>query len=339
MSPSGADTRTDETVRQEAIAWLAKIRGPDADHGAFQDWYMADPRHADIYDDVLKNWEAMAVAAGTPAAQASRNSTRGLPPRLAVWAALAAAFAAVLLLSSGNVVERMGPGATERYAPTQFASRVGEIRNISLPDGSEVTLDTDSKFTLRYTKNERRLRLDSGRARFRVAHGDSRLFLVEAGNATVVAHGTVFDVDLGGPRLQVSLLEGSVEVRQAPLGTTPACSVPVVVEPKRLKPGQRLVIAERASPHSIEAEELRWASGLLSFEDAELGDVVAAANRYNKTQIQLADALLAKRRFSGTFNPRKPLALSETLASMFELAITRDGDGAIRLAPSTGSEK
>ena len=334
MAPSEAGHRTDEAVRQEAIAWLVRLRAPDgdADHQAFEDWYAADPLHADTYDDVLRNWEAMEVAGETPAAQARQKPSRPLSSRFMAWTAVAAAVAAALLLVPGSPVHLSGPSGSD--APMQLASHVGEIRNLDLPDGSDVTLDTDSRLTVLYTDNERRLRLDGGRARFRVAHGDPRAFLVEAGSTEVIAHGTVFDVDVAGSKVAVSLLEGSVEVRpkSASVPSRPSAST-------ILKPGQHLVVAQGHVPQPLKAEEPRWTSGMLSFEDAELRTVVASANRYSAVKILLADPAIERLRFSGTFDPREPDAFAQSLASMFDLLLDRDADGTIHLKPSPGVQK
>ncbi|WP_199555253.1 FecR family protein [Sandaracinobacteroides hominis] len=334
MAPSGAGRRTDEAVRQEAIAWLARLRAPDGgtDHQAFEDWYAADPRHADIYDDVLKNWEAMAVAGETPAAQARQKPSRPPSSRLIAWTAVAAAVAAALLLVPGSPLNLSGPSSSE--AQTLLASHVGEIRNVDLPDGSQVTLDTDSRLTILYTDSERRLRLESGRARFRVVHGDSRAFLVEAGSTEVIAHGTVFDVDVAGSKVAVSLLEGSVEVRpqSAAVASRPSASTV-------LKPGQHLLVAQGQVPQPLKTEEPRWTSGMLSFEDAELSDVVSAANRYSEVKILISDPAIGRLRFSGTFDPREPDDLAQSLARIFNLRLDRDSDGMIYLQPSAATEK
>ena len=334
MAPSGAGRRTDEAVRQEAIAWLARLRAPDGDtaHQAFEDWYAADPRHADTYDDVVRNWEAMAVAGETPAAQARKEPVRPLSSRLMRWSAAAAAVAAALLLIPGSPVGLSGPSGSD--APVQLASHVGEIRSMDLPDGSEVTLDTDSRLTILYTDNERRLRLDRGRARFRVAHGDPRAFLVEASSTEVIAHGTVFDVNVAGSAVAVSLLEGSVEVRPQSAAAASRPSASTI-----LKPGQHLLIAQGQVPQPLKTEEPRWTSGMLSFEDAELGTVVAAANRYSEVKILLADPATGRLRFSGTFDPREPVAFAQSLASLFHLRLDRDADGMIHLQPSAATQK
>jgi transmembrane sensor len=334
MSRSGAGRRTDEEVRQDAIAWLVSLRAADgsADHKAFEDWYAADLRHADIYDDVLANWEAMAVTGETPAAQARQKPARPQLIRLMALSAVAAAVAAALLLVLGSPLNMSGlPGSR---APTEHASQVGEIRSIDLPDGSEVTLDTDSRLTILYTANERRLRLDSGRARFRVAHGDPRAFLVEAGPTEVIAHGTIFDVDMAGARVAVSLLEGSVEVRTQPAGVALRSSASTI-----LSPGQHLVVAEGSVPQPLKTQAQRWTAGMLSFEDAELGTVIAAANRYNEVKILISDPATRQLRFSGTFDPREPDSFAQSLASMFGLRLVRDTDGMIHLGPPVSKQK
>jgi transmembrane sensor len=225
-----------------------------------------------------------------------------------------------------------GPSGSD--APVQLASHVGEIRSMDLPDGSEITLDTESRLTILYTDNERRLRLDSGRARFRVAHGDPRAFLVEAGTTEVIAHGTVFDVDVADSGVAVSLLEGSVEVRPQSVAVASRPSASTI-----LKPGQHLVVAQGHVPQPLKAEEPRWTSGMLSFEDVELGTVVASANRYSEVKILLADPATERLRFSGTFDPRDPDAFAQSLVSLFHLRMDRDADGIIHLQPSAGTQK
>lgn len=329
MPHSGAKHRADEDVRQEAIAWLARLRGADgnADHKAFEDWYAADPRHADIYDDVLTNWDAMAAAGKTPAAHGRRKKARSATSRVMGWGAVAAAIAGALLLIPGSPLSLSGPAGSGHT--TQLVSQVGEIRTMDLPDGSQVTLDTDSRLAILYSDDERRLRLDSGRARFRVAHGDPRAFLVEAGTTEVIAHGTVFDVAVSGPRVAVALIEGSVEVRQ------PAPdALPKALSATTLSPGQRLLVAEGSKPQPLKSEELRWASGMLSFSDTQVGEVAEAANRYSSVKILIADQEVAQLRFTGTFDPRKPDAFALSLASMFGLTVTPTGDGSLLLSRS-----
>jgi transmembrane sensor len=65
---------------------------------------------------------------------------------------------------------------------------------------------------------------------------------------------------------------------------------------------------------------------MLSFEDAPLDQVVAAANRYSAVQIVLADPTVVSLRFTGTFKATDTEQLANLLAAMFSLDLTRGND-------------
>jgi transmembrane sensor len=208
-----------------------------------------------------------------------------------------------------------------------LASRIGEIRTITLGDGSRVTLDTSSAVEVRFDGGQRRVQLGRGRARFEVAHDARRPFVVAAGPGEVVAHGTVFDVDLRRPETLVVLLQGSVEIRRPAAAGTPAAST-------MLRPGQQLAISagSAAVPVAIRVPETRWPSGMLSFEDAPLADVLASANRYSRTQIVIRDPAVREHRFTGTFKAGEPAQLAVMIGSTFDLNVERDSDDNLVLA-------
>ncbi|MDF2381751.1 FecR domain-containing protein [Nostoc ellipsosporum NOK] len=318
------DPGAPEAVREQAIAWLARLRaGPsDQDIADFETWYAADPRHADTYDALLDSWDDTALAARTPIAQQPRPAA-GRP----WWKAAAAAAAVLLLLITGTLV-LTGTPHRDIAPQSVLASRIGEIRTITLEDGSRVTLDTDSAVEVRFDAEQRRLRLERGRARFEVAHDARRPFVVAAGSGEVVAHGTVFDIDLRRSTTLVVLLQGSVEVRRPAAAGKPAAST-------MLRPGQQFAISAgpaAAAPVAIRAPEARWPSGMLSFEDAPLADVLASANRYSRTQIVIRDPAVGERRFTGTFKAGEPAQLAEMIGSMFHLSVERDQDDNFILA-------
>ncbi len=317
------DPGAPEAVREQAIAWLARLRADPSDRDIvdFETWYAADPQHADTYDALLDSWDDTALVARTPVAQ---------QPRLAAgrpwWKAAAAAAAVLLLLIAGGLV-LTGTPRRDIAPQSTLASRIGEIRTIPLEDGSRVTLDTNSAVEVRFDGEQRRVQLERGRARFEVAHDTRRPFVVVAGSGEVVAHGTVFDVDLRRSGTLVVLLQGSVEIRRPAAVGTPATS-------RMLRPGQQLAISAgfAVAPVAIRVPETRWPSGMLSFEDAPLADVVASANRYSRTRIVLHDPALGERRFTGTFKAGEPAQLAEMVGSMFHMSVERDQDDNLVLA-------
>jgi transmembrane sensor len=122
------------------------------------------------------------------------------------WRWIAAACILFLLIS-GMIVRRIKPGGQ------QLATNYGEITVKALPDGSEVTINANSR--LRYARNwqdgaDREVWID-GEAFFHVRKTLQRSrFIVHTGRFDVIVTGTKFDVVNKSGRNNVLLQEGSV---------------------------------------------------------------------------------------------------------------------------------
>src|SRR3546814_11678062 len=79
---------------------------------------------------------------------------------------------------------------------SDYRTGTGEMRNVTLSDGSSVTLDTGSAIAVNYGDGRRGVRLLAGRAWFDVAHDERHPFTVSAADARVRVTGTAFDVGL-----------------------------------------------------------------------------------------------------------------------------------------------
>ena len=288
-------------IRREASDWVSRLANDatEEDRAAFAHWREADPRHAEVYDRIAAIWN-QAGQLSRPYAGTVRTAATSERPR-AFGFALAASLAAA----------------------------VGEIREIGLPDGSRVTLDSGSRVEAAFAKSERKLTLREGRARFQVAH-DGRPFVVRAGSSEVVATGTLFDVSLLGGRTTVVLLQGSVEVRAAGSRQTP--------EPKveRLKPGQKLILlgSAPAEPRPATRGDTVWPARMLEFNNNRLDEAVAVANRYSKVQLKLGDERIGGLRVSGAFRAGDSAGLARSLAAAFDLRIITQPDGNLLLVDS-----
>lgn len=320
MSDPQGSPRTDAMIREEAVAWLALLRTSPAaqEQEKFTRWYTADSRHADIYDALLDGWDVMARMK-RPEINRSEAHVGGNPSGRGGSKLLALAATICLLLAAFGFYRAgfLGLGSPR---PAEMASQVGEIRTFTLPDGSKVILDTNSLVAIQYSGSARRLILERGRARFDVAHDADRPFIVGTRAGEVIAHGTVFDVTVEGQRTSVALLRGSIEVRH--IGREGKGRV--------LKPGQWTAIApsEPATPPlSSSGEESRWPSGMLSYANARLSDVIADANRYALHPIRLADASTGALRFTGTFKAQDTARLARLLAESLSLTLTQNPDG------------
>lgn len=312
-------------LRQEAAAWFARMRGPEAEQhrGAFEAWLARGALHRTAYNRIAETFSAGKILKDEP------QGARGIfKPGTVRTGMLGGILIVIALVVWGVASDRSPSIRAETSGAIQYVSVIGQMRRVPLADGSVVTLDSDSLLSVRFDRTSRYLRLARGRARFQVSH-DGRPFAVIAGNDRVVAHGTVFDVgyrDDGS--IEVALLRGAIDVSR--------------VEPEKgesargrvtLRPGQRLVAAPHSALPTPEAigHEADWTRQLAVFDRAPLSDVVAAANRYSIDKIDIPDPAVARLRVSGTFRIVDARRLCTRLAEVFGLTVDESTPGIIVL--------
>jgi transmembrane sensor len=265
-------------TEKNAADWFARMNGPDAADARdeFAIWY-ADPDHAAAYDHLARTWDQAKFLANTPTGRA-RNLDLARPRfgthRRTI--ALGASLMLGVVLCVALVVRVSQPGPIQVGARTETrTTSSGEGRRvIALADGSRIILDRASRLDIAFTVAERRLRLRVGRARFDVAHDLVRPFVVAAGGASVIAHGTMFDVAFELKGVAVVLLRGAVEVRGAASGIAPT-SV------RHLVPGQKVMLSggTLSAPIVAPARDTQWVQPMIEFDATPLGDAVTLFNR------------------------------------------------------------
>jgi transmembrane sensor len=220
---------------------------------------------------------------------------------------------------------RYGPPGQDTYATT-----VGEIRRLVLPDGSVVELNTRSKIRIDFDARRRDVHLDRGEAFFTVARDAARPFRVSSHAAQIRAIGTRFSVYRQPSRTLVTVLEGIVAVQpetspaQGAIELTAGHQVSVEADPDHASAGARAVPVDAARATS-------WRQHRLIFDNQPLSAVVAEFNRYNRQQLVLEDAALAAEGISGVFDSDKPQALVLFLTGNGSARATRLSDTRILL--------
>jgi transmembrane sensor len=203
-----------------------------------------------------------------------------------------------------------------------YVTQVGEQRSIKLSDGSMVHLNTHSRIEERYTESDRDVDLLEGEALFVVAHDRNRPFRVSAGDATVLAVGTQFNVYRQAGRTTVAVLEGKVRVE--------ADAKPVALsagEAAHVVAGGRIV--KEDSPEVTRATA--WRHRQLDFRRASISEVAAQFNRYNLTQVVIEDPEVGERLMNGVFDADSPQQLMEFLQEDESLEVTLE-DGVVRVS-------
>lgn len=288
----------DDPMRRlaEAAAWRVRLSEDDVDTSeAFEDW-ISDPANETAWEQVQHPWREIGEKATTPELIAARAGALERAHRHSRrrWASgasgrIAAGLAAIVLATGGY-----GGWRWYEAQPQTYRTALGERRVVPLPDGSKISLDSRSVLKIRYTKDARKLVLLSGQARFDVAKDVRRPFSVTARDQTVVATGTAFNVDLLGPKVLVTLIEGQVVVMK----DRPKPPPPIV-----LKAGQQLIATDSATPQVSAASLDRataWETGQLAFEDEPLAAVAERVSRYAEHPLIVAPDV-ADMRISGVF--------------------------------------
>jgi transmembrane sensor len=307
----------------QAAAWRVQLTEADMRSSPEFEAWLQDADNQAAWAQVSRAWNYFSGVSQTPEILAAREAalkdaqraSAARPVLVRRLAGLAAAVLMVGILGSG--------GYWWMNRPSDYSTAAGERRVVTLSDGSKLSLDADSEVTVRYGKSERSLRLLKGQARFDVAHDKKRPFSVIAGRQKVIATGTAFNIDMAGPKVLVTLIEGHVVV----LDDYSEDGAPnqKVIE---LKAGQQLSAAPRTPSEVAQANIQRvtaWTIGQLMFDDEPLSSVVERVNRYGGTQIIISDPKVGAMKISGVFNAGDVLGFVEIVTHYLPVrAVTED---------------
>ena len=299
---------------QAALQWLSRIneQPEQAQGAAFKRWLLADPGHREAYAQAQALWQMSAA----PAARLADEERGGLQQYLDAMAkapargrwrqrVAALAVAACLVLAVGTV-GGWHPGYWLQDLQADYSS-AGNVRQVTLADQSQVTLDAGSAITVDFAQGERRVRLLRGAAFFQVTH-TGEPFLVAAAGGEVRVLGTQFEVREQGDGAQVTVRSGRVAV-------TPGRGVVA----RELTANQQLayVHGHAASTVSVDSESrLAWRQGWLNYYQVPLAQVVEDLGRYYPGRILLLGGELGQRKVSGSFPVQAPLAALDSLGNV-----------------------
>jgi transmembrane sensor len=211
-----------------------------------------------------------------------------------------------------------------------FETAVGEHSTIRLIDGSELTLNTNSRVRAEFGPAGRILRLERGELFVRVAHDASRPLTVLAGDRLVRAVGTAFNVEITpGQLVEVIVTDGKVLIGVAKTAATTEAawvedfSTPVLA-------GQRVVLGdEKPAVEQLESTEidvkLSWREGNLVFHGEPLAEALGEIERYTRVTFVIRDEELKTVRIAGLFKAGDVDGLLATLRENFNISYERIG--------------
>jgi transmembrane sensor len=352
---------------KDAADWFVRLQDRKVNAGTrerFTEWLLISPDHVAAYFEVTQvygrvgesirgssigdlvaaakadtepsNVIALSTDFHAPAEEPTRTPIRRRIPGLRL--AIAASLLAVILVASWQVFPLL--------SQPHFVTQIGEQRSVPLEDGSLVYLNTDSDLTVDLSGPERRITLTKGEARFTVAKDPKRPFIVSTKHASVRALGTIFNVQTGGERTAVSVIEGRIEVTgQAEMTSLRGMQAQNSGHMMQLvlRTGEQAMVTQlgRVVRDNVSRIDrvMAWPNGQLAFRDEPLIDLVTDFNRYHRLPLRISDPELAAHRVSGTFDAYDRLSLIQFLERYEGVRVLTAPDGSQLLTRAETSQK
>lgn len=278
-------------------------------------WLSQSPAHRLAYWRLEAAWQS-AGRLSVLRQPMRREGERGTP-RASRWLSrIAAVFGAMAIAGSGYVYYVREPAAKT------YSTALGGHKTLSLTDGSTIELTTNT--TVRVALGQsRHVWLDRGEAFFRVEHDAAHPFVIQSGGQRIIDLGTEFSVRHTGDAVNVAVLRGKVLVESA-------ASEPRY-EPVTLTAGEMAIASAQTirrvnKTPAVIAQELSWRNNLLVFDETPLSEVAAEFNRYNITQIVIADARIADMKVGGSFPTTGVQSFVRVAKHILKLHVEQHGD-------------
>lgn len=359
MTPSEIDKVNTDDPYEQASSWFLRLSNGEIneDDPELRAWLSASPENAEAMSSVRVAWWALSEHANAPEMQVARRDALAQATKSAAnrwgasggWLTLTKAIAASLaiIFVVGSVVVWQATSIdnidiASDPAPS-FETGVGETRVVTLSDNSKVSLDASTRLRVDYTLEARAITLLAGQAHFDVAKDPARPFRVTAGDQTVVATGTAFNVEIVDEDVFVTLIEGEVVVADTDDIENGSDSVSSPTSSRSpgdaviLRPGEQLVASAEALSEPVVTPDVNiekataWRRGMIMLDDDPLTAAVARMNRYSKIRLVVADEELDQLKISGVFSAGDTDAFIEALEAYFPIRAARISSDRIEL--------
>ncbi|MHA6576013.1 FecR domain-containing protein [Pseudomonas yamanorum] len=293
----------DPLILGEAADWMVQLQSgsaTDEDRRAIAQWQGRSAQHAQAWQRaqaVLGDFNSVPAAiAGDTLKRIGRKKSLGR--RQALGLLLAAGPAAWLAY-------RQVPW--QQWTADQHTA-IGEQKNLTLPDGTRLLINTGSSLNIAFSDQVRRIELLKGEVLITTAKDSAhRPLIVQTRHGTARALGTRFSVRVGEQASRVAVTEGAVELlaEHARQG--------VIVKAGE----QGAFSADRvAAVEPLDVSALTWENGMLLAQHMRLADLLDELGRYRAGVLRCHDSV-ANLTVSGAFSLRDTDAslhlLQETL--------------------------
>ncbi|WP_437881938.1 FecR family protein [Pseudomonas sp. LRF_L74] len=309
-------------VLDEAIAWQLCLGSGEAtaqDRQHFSHWHDAQPEHAQVWQQLGGLDQQLAAATPMPARRALLRGDHESKRRVRRIGGSLLGLAVAVAVSLGLMSQQR---PLSDYLADQMTGS-GEQLSMTLPDNSQLHLNSRSAVDIDFAGAERRLFLRSGEILVQTAHGDPRPFVVDTDQGRLRALGTRFLVRREGNGTRLIVLQSAVAARPARLDNEQ-----VVPAGKQVLMSASGLGDTHAAPSAADA----WSHGMLVVENVRLADLVEQLGEYRHGYLGV-DPSLADLRISGSFPLNDSNLALAALPPSLPVRIEKHTDWWVRLVP------
>jgi ferric-dicitrate binding protein FerR (iron transport regulator) len=222
----------------------------------------------------------------------------------------------------------------EPTGPVTHTTGFGEVKKITLADGSLITLNANSSIRLtegNWANAETRAVFLTGEAFFEVAKTkDKKSFTVTTADSILVqVLGTEFNVNTRREKTAVYLQSGKVQLKST--------ATQLVMKPgdfaRYTKKDKKLKVEQIK-----EESQLAWKNNLFVFDDTPLLDIAQELEDTYGIKVHISDESLAQKRFTAKVPRKKVDVLLNVLAETLQVDIIRHTNK-VQIRPRGGSVK
>lgn len=302
-----------QQMLDQAAQWfviLASGETTPEEHHDYQAWLAADPLHKKAWQHIQSATQLLNTLP-EPARPLAQQTLQRLDKKHSRRQAIAG-FIGFAGLIGFSALGWQTYQYTDR-AP-DFKTAVGERRLVHLPDGSELTLDSQTQVDIQFNEKQRLVILRQGRIFIKThpnADNNAPTFIVQTRHGHIQPLGTQFSVDQNTDSTQVSVTEKRVQV-------TNQYNQKLIQSGQTLSFNQQNWLVQRANLLNDQA----WLKGLLIANEMPLSEFIKELARYSHQAIHL-DAKVQQLTISGTFSLEQTQQTLDTLALTLPVSVKK----------------
>lgn len=297
---------------KEFLNWLDSCASEDTYNAIIADIWAKDVYNSDLNQDkenvnipVLAESKTRKNTNSYPTKKSSSKKSKSIKHYLGLAASLILVFSvSYVFYFNTPEKEKIETSVFKEAVAIERSTPRGNKKIITLPDGSTVVLNAESKLTYSSDFAQNRTIKLEGEGFFEVVRDEKYPFTVITENIATTALGTSFNIKAykGNPDIQVTLATGKVRVQNN-----------IDQNQIEIQPGQAVYYSE--DKHTFEKNDvdlahfISWKEGILQFKKIPFNQIVEDLERWYGVEIKIiGDQKLPEYKCSGTFKPHEYLS-------------------------------